>query len=317
MNADASAQTAQPESRPSPGAKEYIELARPFTMLAPFIGILAGAFIALGDQGTGYSLIWKGVLAGIAGSLLNAASNAINQYYDLEIDRINKPDRPLPSNRMTISQAMTFAWILYIVCFILGYLVGPTYLVVVLISAAFTWGYSAPPIRFKNNGILANIAMAVPRGFLMIVGGWVAVRPDAWMNPTPWLIGTVIFLFVVGAASTKDFADIKGDKEGGAFTVVVIYGVRKAAWIIAPFLVIPYLAIPVLFWLAGPEALRPQTVWLTILALYGVFVAWLILRDPDSLALEGNHPSWKHMYLLMMLTQVGFAVVYALPVASG
>jgi 4-hydroxybenzoate polyprenyltransferase len=282
-------------------------------MLAPFIGIFSGAFIALGDLGGGWGLIWKGVLAGIVGALLNAASNAINQYYDLDIDRINKPKRPLPSGRMSVSQVMAFAWILYIVCFILGFVVNPVYLVVVVVSALFTWGYSAPPVRFKNNGILANIAMAIPRGFLMIVGGWVAVRPDDWSNPTPWLIGAVIFLFVVGAASTKDFADAKGDEAGGAKTVVVRYGYRKAAMIIAPFFIIPYLAIPILFRLAGPEALRPQTVWLTILAVYGAFVAWLILRDPDSMAMEGNHPSWAHMYALMMLTQVGFALVYALP----
>jgi len=282
-------------------------------MLAPFLGIFSGSLIAMGDKGEGYSLIWTGVLAGLTGALLNAASNAINQYYDLDIDRINKPGRPLPSGRMTIAQAMTFAWVLYAVCIALGFLVSRQFLMVVLICAAFTWGYSAPPVRFKNNGFLANIAMAIPRGFLMIVGGWVAVRPEAWNDPTPWLIGLIIFLFVVGAASTKDFADAKGDEAGGARTVVVAFGYRRAAWIIAPFFVIPYLAIPLIAWLAGPDNLRLKSDWLAILALWGAYTAWLIVRDPDSLALEGNHPSWKHMYLLMIATQLGFAAVYALP----
>ena len=312
MDSEVSPQPENPDTKPRPDFKDYKDLARPFTLLAPFFGILAGALIACGDLGS-YSLIWKGLLAGVIGSLLNAASNAINQYYDLEIDAINKPERPLPSGRMTVPQAMNFAWILYGICVILSLFVNVPYLIVVLISAVFTWGYSAPPIRFKNNGILANIAMAVPRGFLMIVGGWVAVRPDNWLNPTPWLIGTLIFLYVVGAASTKDFADVKGDKEGGAFTVVVRYGFNKAAWIIAPFLVLPYLVLPVIAILAGPEHLKPQVMWLSILAIWGVYTAWLIVRDPDSLALEGNHPSWKHMYLLMMATQLGFAVIYALP----
>jgi len=312
MSTEAPAQPASPEAAPVPSFSDYKDLARPFTMLAPFFGILAGALIALGDMGS-YALIWKGILAGLTGSFLNAASNAINQVYDLEIDRINKPERPLPSGHMTARQAMVFAWILYAVCIILGFLISRAFLIVVLISAAFTWGYSAPPIRFKNNGILANIAMAVPRGFLMIVGGWVAIRPDAWLDPTPWLIGFVIFLFVVGAASTKDFADAEGDEAGGARTVVVEYGYHKAAWIIAPFLVIPYLLIPLIAWLAGPENLRPQASWLVILAIWGVYTSWLIVRDPDSLALEGNHPSWKHMYLLMMATQLGFALIYALP----
>jgi 4-hydroxybenzoate polyprenyltransferase len=207
---------------------------------------------------------------------------------------------------------MTFAWIVYAICFILSFLVNRTFFAVVVIATLITWGYSAPPVRFKNNGILANIAMAIPRGFLMIVGGWVAVRPDEWMNPTPWLVGLVVFLFVVGAASTKDFADVKGDAAGGARTVVVAYGVKKAAWIIAPFFVIPYLALPLIAYLAGPEKLKPETAWLALLALWGAYTAWLIVRDPDSLALEGNHPSWKHMYLLMMATQVGFAAIYTI-----
>jgi len=316
MNTEVSTQPDASSARPSPSIKDFIDLARPFTMLAPFIGILSGSIIAMGDLGQGFGLIWVGVLAGIAGSLLNAASNAINQYYDLEIDRINKPQRPLPSGRLSVKQVMTFAWILYIVCFVLGFLVNLSYLVVVIICTLFTWGYSAPPVRFKNNGILANIAMAIPRGYMMIVGGWVAVRPDDWANPTPWLIGTVIFLFVVGSASTKDFADVKGDEAGGAKTVVVQFGFRKAAWIIAPFLVIPYLAIPILYAIAGPDSLRTATVWLSLLAIYGAFIAWLIVRDPDSMAMEGNHPSWIHMYALMMLTQAGFAIIYALPAPS-
>ena len=115
-------------------------------MLAPFVGIMSGAVIAMGSMGD-FSLLWKGIVAGLTGALLNAASNGINQYYDLDIDRINKPDRPIPSGRMSMSQAMTFAWILYIVCFILGWLVNPIYFIVVLISTLFTWGYSAPPVH--------------------------------------------------------------------------------------------------------------------------------------------------------------------------
>lgn len=295
---------------PKPGFREYKELARPFTMLAPFIGIMSGAFIAMGSIGS-YEKIWAGLIAGITGALLNAASNSINQYYDLDIDRINKPKRPIPAGQISGAQAMKFAWIIYLICFALAFLVNRTYFMVVIITTLFTWGYSAPPVRFKNNGILANIAMAVPRGFLMIVGGWVSILPDQPFAPTPWLIGLVLFLFVVGAASTKDFADVKGDAAGGARTVVVVYGFHKAAWIVATFLVVPFIAIPFIIML-GNGALKPESIWLSALAIWGAFTAWLMLRDPESLALEGNHPSWKHMYFLMMITQIGFAVIYNL-----
>ena len=51
-------------------------------------------------------------------------------------------------------------------------------------------------------------------------------------------------LFLVGAASTKDFADIEGDRAGGCKTLPILHGPRKAAWIIAPFFVLPWLLMP-------------------------------------------------------------------------
>jgi hypothetical protein len=47
-----------------------------------------------------------------------------------------------------------------------------------------------------------------------------------------------------------------------------------------------------------------------VLTVWGVYTAWLLVRDPDSLAKTENHPSWTHMYLMLMAAQVGFAVAY-------
>jgi hypothetical protein len=88
-----------------------------------------------------------------------------------------------------------------------------------------------------------------------------------------------------------------------------VLGVKRAAWFIAPFFIVPFLLIPIAVWL---KFLIPATLPLVLLAVYGAFTAWLILRKPESLALEGNHPSWKHMYLLMMITQIGFGLAYLL-----
>ena len=50
-----------------------------------------------------------------------------------------------------------------------------------------------------------------------------------------------------------------------------------------------------------------------LLTLWGVYTVYLILRDPDELTKTENHPSWRHMYLMMMAAQVGFAVAYLIP----
>jgi 4-hydroxybenzoate polyprenyltransferase len=125
----------------------------------------------------------------------------------------------------------------------------------------------------------------------------------------------------MGAASTKDFADIEGDLAGGCRTPPILYGVRKAAWIISPFFVFPWLLLPLGAWLRDPlepthAILTGDPVLLTALGLlltaWGAYTVYLILRDPESLAKVENHPSWTHMYLMMMAAQVGLALAYVI-----
>ena len=61
----------------------------------------------------------------------------------------------------------------------------------------------------------------------------------------PWFIGGIFGLFLLGASTTKDFADMEGDARGGCRTLPIIYGVRRAAWMISPSFVVPFLLIAV------------------------------------------------------------------------
>ena len=127
----------------------------------------------------------------------------------------------------------------------------------------------------------------------------------------PWFIGSIFMLFLLGAASTKDFSDMEGDRAGGCRTLPIAFGVRKAAWMIAPFFVLPWLLMPV-----GSHygILTGNATFLSILgivlALWGAYTVWLIVRNPEELTSTENHPSWRHMYLMMMAAQIGFAVAY-------
>src|SRR5207244_3199585 len=91
----------------------YWIFARPFTLVPPMIGIFSGALICYGASHVTFPLVCVS-LAVIAAAVLNAASNGLNQIYDLENDRINKPHRPLPSGRMSGTQAWTFVVLTYI-----------------------------------------------------------------------------------------------------------------------------------------------------------------------------------------------------------
>ena len=180
---------------------------------------------------------------------------------------------------------------------------------IVVVTTVFCWAYSAPPLRTKREGIWANITIAIPRGVLLKVAGWSTVKTV--LDLEPWFIGSIFGLFLLGASTTKDFADIEGDRADGCQTLPILYGVRKAAWIIAPFFVLPFFLIPIG---ALTGILTGNRTLLLILGpaliVYGLYTTWLLVRKPEELAATENHPSWTHMYLMMMLAQIGFALAY-------
>jgi 4-hydroxybenzoate polyprenyltransferase len=302
--------------------RTYADFARPFTLLPPALGVVSGAITAWGAHGTREPItlatlapvLWGALMAAV----LNSASNAINQIYDLEIDRLNKPRRPLPAGALTLTEAWGFTAACFVLAWMLAWLAVPRGLEgrhecfwIVLFTSVLVWAYSAPPLRTKRHGIWANVTIAVPRGLLLKVAGWSTVKTI--LDPEPWFIGTIFGLFVLGASTTKDFADIEGDRAGGCQTLPILYGVKKAAWIIAPFFVFPFALIPI-----GVRTgiLTGDPVLLDVLAAalvaYGTYTVYLLVRRPEELAFTENHPSWTHMYLMMMVAQIGFAVAYVL-----
>lgn len=310
--------TLSPSAPPLTGSlRSYVELARPFTLLPPALGVVSGAATAWGAGGAKAPLtaalllpvLWGALMA----AMLNAASNAINQIYDLEIDRVNKPRRPLPAGTLTMGQAWGFTGASFVVAWVLAWLADPSgrheCFWIVLFTSVLVWAYSAPPLRTKRHGIWANVTIAVPRGMLLKVAGWSTVKTVVGLEP--WYIGAVFGLFLLGAASTKDFADIEGDRAGGCRTLPIEFGVKRAAWMIAPFFVLPFVLIPIGVWrgiLTGNHVLL--MILGPLLIVYGAYTVWLLVRRPEELAATENHPSWTHMYRMMMVAQVGFALAY-------
>ncbi len=292
----------------------YLQFTRPFTLWPPALGMVSGGLTAFGAAGTNLTpdplrLALHIALGALMAAVLNAASNGINQIYDLPLDAINKPRRPLPAGSMSVREAHLITAVLYAMALALAALVNWMCFSLALVAAIFTWAYSAPPLRTKRHALGANLTIAIPRGLMLKVAGWTTVK--SFVAVEPWAIGSIFFLFLLGAATTKDFADMKGDAAHGCITLPVKYGVRKAAWMIAPFFVLPFLLMPLGVHLGvftgNPRLLNGLGVGL---ALWGCYTVWLLVRNPEELAHTENHPSWTHMYLMMMALQIGFAVAY-------
>ncbi|HWW82115.1 MAG TPA: UbiA family prenyltransferase [Vicinamibacterales bacterium] len=298
--------------------RAFLDLARPFTLVAPALGFMSGALTAAGAAPRelwSLSLLAAPVIGSVMAAVLNAGNNALNQIYDLDIDRINKPKRPLPSRRLITSQVWWFTNVTYAIALVLAWLIAPRgrheCIWLVAVAVLCTYLYSVPPFRTKRLGIWANVTIAIPRGMLLKVAGWSSVKTI--MGIEPWYIGAIFGLFLLGATTTKDFADMDGDRLGGCRTLPIRYGVRRAAWMIAPSFVVPFLLIPLGAWLG----VLTGNFWLLqvlggVMTAYGCYVCYLMLRRPEDLAIEENHVSWAHMYRMMFVAQVGFAVAYLL-----
>jgi len=294
------------------------DFARPFTLIAPALGFASAAATAIGaypHEPWSWGLLVPPAIGAIMAAVLNIASNGLNQIYDFEIDRINKPRRPLPSGRLSMREAWAITLVSFAAAFVLAWYVAPggrhECFWMVVAAAVITTLYSVPPFRTKRLGIWANVTIAVPRGVLLKVAGWSSVKTAVGFEP--WFLGAIFGLFLLGATTTKDFADMDGDRRGGCRTLPIQFGVTKAAWMISPSFVLPFLMIPIGAW----TGVLTGNFWLlqalgAFMTAYGLYVCYLMLRRPDELAVEENHVSWAHMYRMMFVAQIGFALAYLL-----
>jgi 4-hydroxybenzoate polyprenyltransferase len=284
----------------------YIELIRPFTLLAPLFGGLGASFLALVAMDfEGFR--WPTLIYGVATlMILNAASNCMNAAYDAHIDRINKPYRPIPKGLITRDEASSLAFMLYFVALFRAILISYQFFALVLLISIITIYYSMPPVRLKKRFWVSNVTIAFARGLLGFLAGWTIFGDP--MAPTPWVIGSILFIYLVGATTSKDFTDVEGDRRYGMRTLPVVYGPKQAALISGPFFIVPFILIPV-------SVLRGYLVvsanYMLILVVWGAYVMWLLQthateHDPNF----ENSPAWKHMYLMLFALQLGFAGVY-------
>jgi 4-hydroxybenzoate polyprenyltransferase len=311
----------------APKIRGIIDLFRPFTLLAPLIGGTAAALMALAidplpefrdlfmgpEFSWGYPFVyWKfplvELITGVSALVLvNAGSNVLNQVYDFKIDKINKPYRPIPSKVITINEARTVAWVVYLITLWRAATVGSgAFLFLILIIMLITIFYSIPPIQFKKRLFISNISIAFARGMLGFVAGWSIFGNP--FNTTPWVIGLIMGIYLIGAVTTKDFTDIKGDRKFGMRTLPVVYGKQKAIALSVPFFVIPFVLIPIGI-MRG--YLIESSMYLTLLIIWGIYIVILLYRYGDVPDAKFENTSvWIHMYLMLMALQIGFCLIY-------
>jgi len=283
----------------------YIDLLRPFTLLAPFIVSMSIIVASLVYNNVAVPSNWW-VTVGNASftlALVNAASNVLNQATDWEGDRISKPYRPIPRGIIKPNEAQSLAYILYLFALLRAVTVNVWFGFFVFLIMIFTITYSLPP-RMKQYLFLNQVWIAIPRGLLGILAGW-----SVFGNPfqrEPLIIGTIAMLFFIGGMSTKDIVDSEADKTTGIRTLINTFGVKKTALISFPFMFFSLAFIPALINMGFLESY----LWpLTLLAFLSCFIFYLMVKgDTESKTLENIH-AWSIMYVEYIFFALGFALL--------
>lgn len=221
-------QTTVIATRTYPEPKAILEVLHPITWFPPMWAFTCGVV----SSGAPILEQWWLLIAGIvlAGPLMCATSQVVNDWYDRDVDAINEPDRPIPSGRIPGRWGFYLSLIWTAVSLALAYVLGPWVFGLALIGMAIAWGYSAPPFRFKGNGWWGNLAAGISYEGLAWVTGAAVMIGGALPG---WEILVLALLYSLGAhgiMTLNDFKAIEGDIEMGVRSLPVQLGVEKAAW---------------------------------------------------------------------------------------
>lgn len=266
-----------------------VEITRPHNLLVAALTILVGWAVARSPV-----FGWGIVLATLAGTLVAAAGNVINDYFDADIDRINKPRRPIPSGRMTRRESWTYYWVLNGLAVAAGVGAGPRVLAFVVVWTACLFLYSA---RWKTRFLLGNLLVSAVSSSGFALGAWLAGAPRAAVVPAG-----LAFLFIMGREIVKDVEDLRGDGACGARTLAHEWGARRALGVAAGFFALFVLAVPWPYTLQLYGSRYLLTYALGVVPLLGV-AALLMWRDQSP----GNllRVSWI-LKVDMLLGVLGF-----------
>jgi geranylgeranylglycerol-phosphate geranylgeranyltransferase len=184
-------------------------------VIAGFAAIL-GYFIASGTLVPGVLLIWATVV------LVTAGGNTINDYFDAGIDRINRPDRAIPSGEVRAGEAWNLSFILFAGGIVLTAFTNLLCVAIALFNSLLLFLYAA---RLKRSCFTGNLAVSYLSASIFLFGGAYL----GWEGAVRVLpIALITFFAMASRELLKDAEDVEGDLAAGADTVPVRYGVKAA-----------------------------------------------------------------------------------------
>lgn len=215
----------------------FLSIIRPQNCIIGGLTVIAGIAIAYtsqwGSGGPGLSSLFYLFAYGyITYFFVAAGGNVVNDIFDIEVDKINRPHRALPSGRMTIQQAWVYVFLLSLLGIIFAWLPGrPISALIVIIFLIIGYIYAA---KVKTLGLAGNFMVAFSFAFGVLYGSMIYAEilliPITQSIPIPsWLFFFTAFLILQARETIKGAEDVEGDKLRNVRTIARIYGYRLAA----------------------------------------------------------------------------------------
>lgn len=244
--------------------KHFLILCRPLNVVIGMFSIFIGAFIT----GTLHPLL-NIILASISGGFIAAGANAINDYFDVEIDKINKPQRPIAAGLVSPKEGFIYALLLFWTGIVFGWLVNWPAFVISVFSAILLFFYS---FKLKRTVLWGNISVSLMTALAFIYGGVAVNRIRLALIPA-----TFSFFYHFGREIIKDVEDIEGDRADKIKTLPIVHGEKIAlhlATAIYGFLVILTL-MPYIFQIFGIYYLATVVLIVDLIIVYVLISMWL------------------------------------------
>lgn len=269
--------------------KAFIKLLRPELLFAAGVCVIIGEIITLRTLPSFPEAI-SGFLWGF---LLAGPAMTLNDLFDIEVDKINDPKRPLPSGLLSVNTVVIFTAVMTLIGIIVSFFISNDavilYLFFWVIGFLYNW-------KLKEFGLLGNLSVSSSVAVTIVLGALVV--GDPW-NKTVLIFTLIIFLFNLGEEIAADAMDIEGDKKRNIKSIAILYGV-KTALRFSTLLFISVIILSFLPFLWGIFGID----YLIIVSLMDILILVYTIKLRKSTSKETGHNFIRKIYLSGLLGMI-------------
>jgi geranylgeranylglycerol-phosphate geranylgeranyltransferase len=272
-------------------SKAFLQLIRPELPVSAGICVVVGQSIALGK----IPPLVNFVMGFGLGLFLSSSAMIFNDFFDLEVDRINTPEKPIPSGKVTPKEAIVFGSITGLIAMVLALLIDPMVLVLSFVLWVLGFLYNW---KLKANGLLGNMIVALNVAMTFIMGG---ISVGGIRNPMVWIFGAIAFAFDLAEEIAGDAMDMEGDKKRGSRSLAILHG-KQAALRISGVLFIVMILLSLVPIILGETSLA----YILPIGLMDVAIVFFGVRLMRSTTHAEGHQAMRGLYISATIGLVAF-----------